>query len=365
MMHISDLDTPAILIDLDIVERNVRGLAAYCLEHGLDLRPHTKTHKIPALAHLQIGCGAVGITVAKVGEAEVMVDAGIEDILIAYPLLGPRKLDRLAALAGRARITVAVDSLEIASCLASTAQRAGIPIGVRVEFDTGFGRCGLPIEPSSVETALAIRDLPRLEWRGLNVYPGHIMHSAAERPSLIEREIERMAMLLGLMDSAGIDRSVVSGGNTPAAREAHRFTGVTEIRPGTYIFNDRNTVCAEAATYADCAFTVLTRVVSRSVPGKAIVDAGSKTLSGDLLLSGDRRGYGHVLGHDDVALEDLSEEHGHLNVRRAERQPRLGELMRIVPNHVCTCINLHDRVYGVRDGEVVNEWTVAGRGKVQ
>ncbi|HZU28363.1 MAG TPA: alanine racemase [Bryobacteraceae bacterium] len=365
MMHISDLDTPAILIDVDVMERNVRGLAEYCREHALHLRPHTKTHKIPELAQMQLRCGAVGITVAKVGEAEAMADGGIQDILIVYPLLGPRKLDRLAALARRARVTAAIDSFEVASCLSSLARRCGVPIGVRVEFDTGFGRCGLPIETSSVDTARAIRDLPGLEWRGLNVYPGHIMHSAAERPALIERENERLAKLLELADAAGLDRTVVSGGNTPAAYESHRFTGVTEIRPGTYIFNDKNTVCAEAATYDDCAFTVLTRVVSRSVPGKAIVDAGSKTLSGDLLLSGDRHGYGHVLGYDDVVIEDLSEEHGHLNVRQAERQPCLGELIRIVPNHVCPCINLHDRVYGVRNEEVVEEWVVAARGKVQ
>jgi D-serine deaminase-like pyridoxal phosphate-dependent protein len=364
-MNIFDLDTPSILVDVDVLESNVGRLASYCREHALNLRPHTKTHKIPDLAKLQVRHGAAGITVAKIGEAEVMAAAGLDDILIAYPVMGDRKLSRLGALARRARITVALDSIEVARQISDLARREGVPIGIRAEFDTGFGRCGLPIDARSIETAAAMRDLPGLEWRGLQLYPGHIMHTAVEREGLIARENERIVRLIELADAAGLDRSIVSGGNTPAAYEAHRFLGVTEIRPGTYIFNDKNTVCAESAAYSECAVTVLTRVVSRSVPGKAIVDAGSKTLSADLLLSGDRRGSGHVLEYDDVEVEDLSEEHGHLNLGRARRQPSLGEVIRIVPNHVCTCINLHDRVYGVRNGEAVQEWVVSGRGKVQ
>lgn len=364
-MHISALDTPALLIDLDIVERNVRRLAEYCAAHGLRLRPHTKTHKIPELAKLQVRYGAAGVTVAKVGEAEVMADAGLDDILIAYPLFGETKLTRLAALARRANVTVAVDSREAAEAISQTAGRAGVSIGIRAEFDTGFSRCGMRIDSASIAAAAAIRDLPALQWRGLQVYPGHIMHTASEREALICRENERLKNLLELADAAGIDRSIVSGGNTPAAYQSHRFVGVTEIRPGTYIFNDKNTVCAESAAYTDCALTVLTRIVSRSVFGKAIVDAGSKTLSGDLLLSGDRQGYGHVLDYDGIVIEGLSEEHGHLNLDRAARQPGLGELIRIVPNHVCPCINLHDRVYAVRNQQVIDEWLVAGRGRVQ
>jgi D-serine deaminase-like pyridoxal phosphate-dependent protein len=364
-MHISDLDTPALLIDVDVIKRNICRLSAYCRRHALQLRPHTKTHKIPELARLQIAHGAIGITVAKVGEAEVMADAGLDDILIAYPLLGPKKLSRLAALAERARITVALDSREAACGISQTARRGGVSIGARAEFDTGFGRCGLPIDPSSIDTVRAIQDLPGLEWRGLLVYPGHIMHTASEREALIEVGNERLAKLLDLIDAAGIDRSIVSGGNTPAAYESHRFVGVTEIRPGTYIFNDNNTVSAEAAMYSDCAFTVLTRVVSCSVSGKVIVDAGSKTLSADALLSGSRQGFGHVIGYDGLRVEELSEEHGHIRVSSSARPPRLGELLRIVPNHVCTCINLHGWAYGIRAEQVVEEWRVSGRGRVQ
>lgn len=364
-MHITDLDTPSVLIDMDVMERNIRALSDYCRRHSLRLRPHTKTHKIPELARLQVAEGACGITVAKIGEADVMADAGLDDILIAYPVIGEKKLRRLVNLAERTEVTVAVDSREVAAGISDAARAARVSIGVRVEFDTGFGRVGLPIDSSSIYTVLAIRDMPALEWRGLQVYPGHIMHSSSEREGLIGRENERLASLYELIDSAGIDRSTVSGGNTPAAYQSHRFTGVTEIRPGTYIFNDKNTVCAEAAAYADCAVTVLTRVVSVSVSGKCIVDGGSKTLSADLLLSGNREGYGHVLRYDRTLVEDLSEEHGHLRLDPAAPQPHLGELLRIIPNHVCTCINLHEKVYGIRNDEVVNEWHVAGRGRVQ
>lgn len=364
-MHISALDTPAVLIDVDVMERNIRMASEYCRQRALRLRPHTKTHKIPELAHLQVRHGATGITVAKVGEAEVMADAGLDDILIVYPLFGEKKLARLAALARRARITVALDSLEVAQHISEAAYREGVPIGVSIEFDTGFGRCGLPIDRASVEIARAIRRLPALEWRGVLVYPGHIMGTVFEREGLIKRENERLIILMELLDGAGLERLVVSGGNTPAMYLSHRFVGVTEIRPGTYIFNDKNTVCAEAATYADCAVSILTRVVSRSVWDKAIVDAGSKTFSGDLLLSGDRRGYGYIMEYPDIAVQDLSEEHGHLNLKGAERKPALGELIRVIPNHVCTCINMHERVYEVQGEQVVGEWRVAGRGKVQ
>jgi D-serine deaminase-like pyridoxal phosphate-dependent protein len=364
-MRIEELDTPAVLIDVDVMERNVVRLSQYCREKGLQLRPHTKTHKIPELAQLQVRHGACGITVAKVGEAEIMAAAGLDDILIVYPLMGERKLARLAALARRAHITVALDSFEAAEGISRVAAREGVSIGVRVEFDTGLRRCGLPIAASSVEIAARIRSLPALDWAGVLFYPGHIMANEAEREVLLARENERLETLLHLLDEAGLDRTVVSGGNTPAAYISHRFTGVTEIRPGTYIFNDKDTVCAESARYDDCAVSVLTRVVSRSVPGRAIVDAGSKTLSADLLLSGNRRGYGHISEYPGIVVDDLSEEHGHLDLAGVEHPPRLGQLVRIIPNHVCTCINLHDRVYGVEGDRVVSEWRVAARGAVQ
>jgi D-serine deaminase-like pyridoxal phosphate-dependent protein len=190
------------------------------------------------------------------------------------------------------------------------------------------------------------------------------MGTRASREISIPAENATICKLLELFAANGIECRVVSGGNTPAAYQCHRFEGVTEIRPGTYIFNDRNTVGAEAAAYSECAATVLATVVSTSVQGKAMVDAGSKTLAADALLSGDRAGYGFIPEDPGLAVEDLSEEHGHLDLHGATRAWRLGDRVRIVPNHICPCMNLQDRVYGVRGTEVVEEWTVAGRGKL-
>lgn len=353
------------LIDVDVMERNLQNMSNYCAAQGLKLRPHTKTHKIPELARLQVKLGAAGITVAKLGEAGVMADSGLNDILIVYPLVGEKKLDRLVRLAERVRIAVAMDSLEVAQGISRAALNAGVTVGLRVEFDTGFGRCGLPITEHSVETASRIRELPNLRWEGVLTYPGHIMGTAAEREILLAKENDGLSRLKELLDLKAIDCEIVSGGNTPAAYISHRFKNVNEIRPGTYIFNDKNTVCAEAAAYRDCAATVLTTVVSLSVAGKAMVDAGSKTFSADTLLSGRKCGFGEVLGYPELVVEDLSEEHGHLSLRGARIAPNLGERLRIVPNHICTCINLHDRVYGCSGDDVVAEWEVKGRGKVQ
>jgi D-serine deaminase-like pyridoxal phosphate-dependent protein len=359
---LAELDTPAVVIDVDILDRNLRRMSDYCRAHHLNLRPHTKTHKIPELAKLQIASGACGITVAKLGEADVMAAAGLEDICIVYPLVGDAKWRRLLALAERARISVALDSEPLARQIAWRAIARGVTVGVRAEFDTGFGRCGMPIGERSVEAAARIRDLPGLRWEGISLYPGHITATRAERGPLIERENETLARLFTMLDARGIPYPVVSGGNTPAAFLSHLCTGVNEIRPGTYIFNDNNTVSAESAEYADCAATVLATVVSTSVAGHAIIDAGSKTLSSDRLRRGE--GYGHVLEHPGITLGGLSEEHGHLELPPGTTLT-VGDRLRIVPNHVCTCMNLHDRVWGVQRDTVVEEWRVAARGQVR
>lgn len=362
-MKIQDIETPAVLIDLGILEGNLSRMADYCRAHGLALRPHTKTHKIPQIALLQMLHGAAGITVAKLGEAEVMVEAGLKDILIVYPIWGADKWRRLAELAKRASISVAMDSLEVAAGISQAASDAGVEIGIRLEFDTGFHRCGLPMDPASMAIGLKILELPNLRWEGISVYPGHIMGNRESREHDIARENAVLDHLYAMLDAAGLPRLLVSGGNTPAAFESHRFHGVTEIRPGTYVFNDRNTVDAQAADYADCAVTVLATVVSTSVPGKAMVDAGSKTLSADALHSGAKKHFGYVLNHPELILEGLSEEHGHLSVGVAP-PVKVGSLVRIVPNHVCPCINLHDRVFIVSGEQVVDQWTVPARGHV-
>lgn len=362
-MTIHELETPAVLIDMEILDRNLHRMADYCAAHRLVLRPHTKTHKIPQIAKLQMGFGAPGITVAKLGEAEAMAEAGIEDILIVYPLWGEKKWRRLADLAQRVRMSVAMDSLEVAEGISRAAKLVGVEVGIRLEFDTGFGRCGLSANEASMSIAKRIAALPNLRWEGISLYPGHIMGDRQIREQDIATENLRLDDLYALLDSNGIPHPVVSGGNTPAAFESHRFHGLTEIRPGTYVFNDRNTVDAESATYVDCAVTVLATVVSTSVPGKAIVDAGSKTLSADSLLSGERKHFGYIQNHPELVLEDLSEEHGHITIP-PECKLKIGDRLRIVPNHVCPCINLHDRAFAISGERIEGQWTIAGRGKV-
>jgi D-serine deaminase-like pyridoxal phosphate-dependent protein len=362
-MTIHELDTPVLLIDAIVLDRNLRQMAAYCNDHKLALRPHTKTHKMPEMARLQLQHGAAGITVAKLGEAEIMADAGIDDILIVYPLWGERKWERLIDLASRVKVTVAVDSLAVATGISQAAKAAGKEIGIRAEFDTGFHRCGWRIVAESIDEVKKMIALPGLRWDGILVYPGHIMGTRTIREQDIQRENETMDALFELLDSASIPYPVVSGGNTPAAFASHLFHGLTEIRPGTYVFNDRNTVDAESAVFADCALTVLTTVVSRRASQRAIIDAGSKTLSADPLLSGDRQGYGYLLQHPELKLEELSEEHGHLTIP-GDSTIRIGDRLRVIPNHVCPCINLHDRAYVTEGEQVVDEWRVAARGKV-
>ena len=362
-MKIDQIETPALVIDQVVLQRNLRAMADYCRNHRLALRPHTKTHKIPQIAKLQVENGACGITVAKLSEAEVMAAAGMKDIVIVYPLWGKSKWQRLTRLAEQVRIAVAMDSLPIAEGISRAAQEAGVEIGVRLEFDTGFGRCGLPIEPESAEIARRVMDLPHLRWEGISFYPGHIMGDRYSRETAIETENLQLDRLYNLLNDAEIPYPVVSGGNTPAAFDSHRFHGVTEIRPGTYVFNDRNTVDAQAAAYADCAATVLATVVSTSVQHRAIIDAGSKMLSGDQLLSGERRYFGFVQDHAELILDDLSEEHGHL-LLAPNSSIQVGDRIRVVPNHICPSVNLQDKVYVVSGDQVVDEWTVAGRGKV-
>ena len=362
-MNICEIDTPAIVIDTEILDRNLRNMATYCRDHNLALRPHTKTHKMPEIARMQVQYGAPGITVAKLGEAEVMADAGMDEITVVYPLWGDTKWKRLTDLAKRIKIAVTMDSLAIAEGISKAARAAGVEVGIRLEFDTGLRRCGLPLEERAMDVARRAYELPNLRWEGISVYPGHIMGNRKIREQDIPRENERLDELYSLLDSAGIPYPLVSGGNTPAAYQSHHFHGITEIRPGTYVFNDRNTVDAESVGYADCAATVLTTVVSTSVPGRAIVDAGSKTLTSDALQSGEGKHHGYILEHPEYVLEDLSEEHGHVAI--PDSAPiRLGDKLRVVPNHICPCVNLHDQVYLVTGDQVIDRWKVAARGKV-
>jgi D-serine deaminase-like pyridoxal phosphate-dependent protein len=364
-ISIDQLDTPAIVIDLDRMERNLAKLSAYCQASGLQLRPHTKTHKIPELAKRQIAAGAHGITVAKIGEARVMAEAGLNDILIAYPIVSEAKARELAALAERARVAVSLDSLEAAQAISRETAERGVTIGMFVEVDVGFHRCGLGRPEDAVALAREILRLPGIEFRGLMYYPGHMLALRSRQLEMLIGVNESLDRFRVAFDAAAIPVREVSGGSTPTAYMSTAFHWLTEVRPGMYLFNDRNMVGAGVAAEDDCALSVLVTVVSTAVPGRAIVDGGSKTFSSDRFLAGDGQGFGIVTGDPRASLEAMSEEHGHLNVRDASKQYRVGDRLRIIPNHVCTAINMHERVFGLRGARVEEVWEVAGRGKLQ
>jgi D-serine deaminase-like pyridoxal phosphate-dependent protein len=364
-MHISDLETPAVVVDLDVMDRNLTRMAAYCREQKLLLRPHTKSHKIPELAKRQLAGGATGITVAKLGEAEVMLNAGITDILIAYPIVGEKKTAHLARLAEEATITVALDSEAAARGVSAAAERQGTTIKVLVEMDVGFGRCGLGNEKDLLALAQTIADLPAVEFRGVMFFPGHFGVGPEQRAALRVQVNDFLDRTLETFARAGVLIPIVSGGSTPSAYESELFHGVNEVRPGMYIFNDRNTVAISAASLNDCALSVLVTVVSTAVSGHAIVDGGSKTFSSDRFQAADGIGFGLVKEDPAAVVERLTEEHGHLDVEHSERRYRVGERLSIIPNHVCTTVNMHDEIYGVRGEQVETVWRVEGRGKVR
>ena len=364
-MHISELETPAVVVDLDVMDQNLSRMADYCRSHRLLLRPHTKTHKIPELAKRQIAEGATGITVAKIGEAEVMLDAGIDDILIAYPIVGADKVKRLATIAERATIAVSLDSEAAAIAISSGASERVVSVGVLVELDVGFHRCGINNEVDALKLARKISSLAGLEFKGLLFFPGHFGVGPAERAAMRAEVNGFLDRVLEAFARDGLPVSIVSGGSTPTAYEGRLFHGVNEVRPGTYIFNDRSSVGVSAASLQDCALSVLVTVVSISVTGHAVIDGGSKTFSSDRYQAEDGRGFGLVKEDHAAEIERLSEEHGHLDITRSERRYHVGERLSVIPNHVCPTVNLHDEIYGVRGERVETVWRVAARGKVR
>ena len=360
---VRDVSTPAVVIDLNVMERNLARMAEYCSAHGLGLRPHTKTHKTIEAAQRQLELGAIGLTVAKVGEAEVMAAAGAREILVAHPIIGDEKLRRLAALTSKTDIIVAVDSLATAQSLSRIAIETGCQFGIVVEFDSGSLRCGVAPGAHAATLGKQIATLPNLKLRGLFTYFGSVWGTPDERATEIERLKSDVSSTIAAFRAAGLSTEIVSAGSTPAAELSHLVPGITEIRPGTYIYNDLNTHYQGLCSLDDCAVSVVTTVVSTAVPGHVIVDAGSKTLSSDLLSAGPKRGYGYVR-ESEATLIKLNEEHGFLTAEDLS-QFSVGQVLSVIPNHVCTCINMHDEVLLAREGKIVGSWNVAARGKVR
>ena len=363
-MHVSELDTPALVVDLDIMERNLCRVAEYCKSNDLRLRPHTKTHKSPLIGRRQLDSGAVGLTVAKVGEAEVMLGSNTPDLLVAYPVIGRAKLDRLMQVAKHARVTVALDSLFAARQLSDAARAAQISVGVLAEVDVGLGRVGVSPE-ELVQLATGIQRLPHLTFEGITFYPGHIKDNDETGRAQLARLSELVRSMLDDCRRADIPVNVVSGGSTPALFHSHEVRGLNEIRPGTYVYNDLNTIRSGACAMADCAASVLVTVVSTARPGQIIVDGGSKTFSSDRLANSSEVTFGHLVEAPEASFHKMNEEHGYVDITRTSRDFAIGDRLHIIPNHICVAVNLHETIYGIRKDEVETAWKVEGRGKLQ
>jgi D-serine deaminase-like pyridoxal phosphate-dependent protein len=359
-MRYPELDTPCVVVDLDVAERNVRRIQALADAAGVKLRPHTKTHKSAFFARMQVEAGAAGVTCAKLGEAEALADAGFDDILIAYPLIGPLKMARLEALARRAkRLLVSLDSYEVAEALSGVGERLGRPLEVYAEVDTGLHRVGRAPGADALDFCRGLERFPGIRLTGLMSHAGPTWKAGSDQEILDFARAE-VAAMVAVKDGLGRPDLEISVGATPIAHLIGETPGVTESRPGTYIFGDRNLMGLGLATEAECAARVLTTVVSHPVPDRAVVDAGSKALAMDPHRDG---GHGHVVGLPQVRVARLSEEHGVLEAAPSGLALHVGDRLEIIPNHVCPAINLFDKVYGVRGGQVVVEITVEGRGK--
>ena len=363
-MLVSDVDTPALLVDLDRLTANLDRVAQLARAADLKLRPHPKTHKAPEIAKLQLERGAEGITVAKIGEGEVMANEGIEDIFIAHEIVGAAKIERLARLAERANISVGVDSMEAATPLSMGFAQHGRRLRVLVEVDVGLRRCGLA--PDDVlEFARGINSLPGLSLGGIFTYPGQVYDARNENEVAGIAAYEcRIMGELGEGIAHLVDGEIrISGGSTPTTASYHPSCGLTEIRPGSYVFNDRTQIDRWAARPADCALTVLATVVSAPEPGRAVLDAGSKSLTSD--QARESPGCGMLKEDNAAVLVKLNEEHGFLDLSESELKLRVGDKVEVIPNHACTVSNLFDEMLAVKSGEVVETWAVAARGMLR
>jgi D-serine deaminase-like pyridoxal phosphate-dependent protein len=359
---IHDLETPAVLIDLDRLERNIARMSARAREAGVALRPHAKTHKVPEIGWMQMRAGATGLSLAKTSEAEVFAKHGFPDLFVAYPVVSPTKADRLAVLARRLRLTVGVDSIEGASVLGASATRAGVTLRVSLKVDSGFHRVG--VDPGdALAVGARIAETPGLALASVFTHAGQAYHRSA--PAEIERDSRDEARIVAAvaesLRKAGVPIETVSVGSTPTSRFGFAQPGINEARPGNYVYLDRTQVGLGTCGFDECAMSILATVVSVSGTERAVLDSGSKTLALDMLRP-KPDGYGLVIGTES-RLSGLSEEHGVVAVAKGDAF-RIGQRVRVLPNHACVVSNLHDRVYGVRGERVETVFEVAARGCV-
>jgi D-serine deaminase-like pyridoxal phosphate-dependent protein len=358
------IDTPTMVVDEEILHLNISEMAALATSLGVALRPHMKTHKTPEIARLQLAAGAVGLTCAKLGEAEVMADAGVTDILIAYPFFGEIKYQRLLALMERVRMIIALDSIDSAHALSNLMVANKRWLEVYVEVNTGQNRSGVLYGDEAVKLAIDVARLPGLHLIGIMSHEGH---ANSQPPDLIESVAieagKRMVATAETIRSHGIELPVVSVGSTPAASYTPTVQGITEMRPGTYVFKDASAFRYGLFGPDRCAARVLATVCSHPAPDRAILDAGSKTFSSD--KNPGFPGHGYIVGHPTSRIDRLSEEHGVIEIAPDDPGFTIGQRVEVIPMHICPSINLMDELAIVRDGHVIDRWKVAARGKIR
>jgi D-serine deaminase-like pyridoxal phosphate-dependent protein len=339
------LPTPALVIDLPTAERNIAAMARYCRDHNLNLRPHTKTHKLRMISRLQMNHGAVGLTCAKVGELQVMSDV-CDDLLLAYPAVDDSRCRRLAELAHSKTIRVAVDTPHSADALAEAARRVGSTIGILVDLDIGFHRTGVQTPGQAVSLAQHISRQKNLRLDGLFCFPGHVNQYPEQQGEHLAQVAQILQSALDAFDRHGLNRSIVSGGNSPSALHSHLVPQYTEIRPGTYVYHDWNQAYARYCAIDDCAARFLCTVVSDAVPDKIVLDAGSKTLSSDRLGKDPTNGgFGHLVEYPHAKITRLSEEHAEVDLSACDTRPRVGDRLHLIPNHICVAVNLQNTAW--------------------
>jgi len=359
-----DCDTPALLLSADVIKRNVARLADYAATHEIQLRPHTKTHKMRALADGQLKAGAVGLTVAKVSEAEAITSPGM-DILVAYPPVGHSRATKMALLARDRTMHAAVDSLTAVEIMSAAAQAAGTTVGLLVDLDVGMGRTGVPSPAATLPLAQAIDRAANVRLDGIMLYPGHIWNAPDQQAAALQAVDHLIAQTIDLWREHGLQASIVSGGSTPTAHQSHLVTHLTEIRPGTYVFTDMNTVHGGFCSLDDCAARIIATVVSDAIDGQVVIDAGAKTLTNDQCIPAKDTGFGYVVEYPAARILKLSEEHGQIDVNSCPVRPAVGDRVTIIPNHICPCINLQESVWWVEVNEPLRRIRVDARGKIQ
>lgn len=358
-LTLEEIDTPALLVDDDQLRENISRMAAFFADKAADLRPHIKTHKCPQIANLQLREGAVGLTCAKLSEAEVFAEAGIEDILIANQITGETKLNRLTDLARRCDLKVAVDDARNVAEMDRACREKGVRIGVLIEVDIGMKRCGVPPGEPTVELVRNVASREHLDYLGLQAYEGHLVlvEDPEERAEKVIEAFAPLGATCQTLEDEGLSPQIVSGGGTGTYQTAGTRTPLTEIQAGSYVFMD-DTYRGVRPEFPP-AISVFSTVVSRPVPERLVTDAGLKSMTSEF-------GWPKIVGAPSAKMEYLSEEHAVLTLKDPQASTlRGGDKVQFLPSHVCTTVNLHDKFYVHRDGVVVDVWTIDARGCVQ